>query len=68
MQTTREKLLDDIDSFIGRTGIAESRIGIEVMNDTSLISRLRKGKTITIETLDALTVYMQHAVKRGKKS
>jgi len=42
--TTRDKLIDEIDAFIARTGVKEYKIGAAVIGDPSFVLRLRRGR------------------------
>jgi hypothetical protein len=43
-------LLEEIETFCRRTGIAESTFGRQAVNDGKLCVRLRNGKDVTLET------------------
>jgi hypothetical protein len=57
--STISRLLREIDRFIKDTEISESRIGREVMGDTSLVYRLRRGRDIYTGTVDEIIGYMK---------
>jgi hypothetical protein len=57
--STVSRLLREIDRFIKDTDISESRIGREVMGDTSLVYRLRHGRDIYTGTVDEIIGYMK---------
>jgi predicted AAA+ superfamily ATPase len=48
------ELLFEIDSFLRKTGMAESTFGRKVANDGKLVARLRNGKGITTKTLEKI--------------
>ena len=55
----REKLIEEIDRFVARTGVAESRLGMEAVGNPSFVLRLRKGKRIWLDTADKVRAYMR---------
>jgi len=46
------ELLQEIDAFLGDTGMAETTFGRQVANDGKLVTRLRGGKGITTNTVE----------------
>lgn len=56
--TIIRNLLVRIDAFMSLTGVSETRLGREVMGDTSLVHRIRKGGDIYTGTVDSLDVWM----------
>ena len=50
MHSEASILLQQIESFCRRSGIAESTFGREVVNDGKLCTRLRDGRNVTLET------------------
>lgn len=56
--TTRDKLLDEINDFMARTGVKEYRIGAAVIGDPSFVLRLRKGRDPKASTVDAVRAFM----------
>ena len=55
---THEMFLDDIDKFCVRHRISAREIGIRVSNNTSLVYRLKKGISPTLETVEAVYDFM----------
>lgn len=55
----RDKLLQEIDKFVARTGVPESRLGMEAVGNPSFVTRLRRGKRIWLDTADKVRVYMR---------
>ena len=49
-QSSADFLLEEIEAFCRRTGIAESTFGRQAVNDGKLCVRLRNGKDVTLET------------------
>jgi len=49
-QNSADSLLEEIEAFCRRTGIAESTFGRQAVNDGKLCVRLRNGKDVTLET------------------
>jgi hypothetical protein len=50
-QISADSLLEEIEAFCRRTGIAESTFGRQAVNDGKLCVRLRNGKDVTLETV-----------------
>ena len=48
--STTETLLKQIEAHCAQHGIAESTFGKRAVNDGKLVSRLREGKSITLNT------------------
>ncbi|MGE0178959.1 MAG: hypothetical protein AB7O91_03960 [Sphingomonas sp.] len=57
---THQDVIDGVDAFLARhpRKTSERQIGIQVMNDPSLIGRLRRGGTATLATLNKLAAFM----------
>jgi hypothetical protein len=55
----RDKLLQEIDRFVARTGVPESRLGMEAVGNPSFVTRLRRGKRIWLDTADKVRTYMR---------
>ncbi len=64
----REKLLEDIEAFLKRTGIGATRFGVEVNGERGLMIRLRGGSDVTLGTAEKIRRYMrENDVARPKK-
>jgi len=59
-------LLDEIESFCRRNGIAESTFGKRVVNDGKFVGRLRSGSGITTTTVKKVREYMSANKLQGK--
>lgn len=57
--TTRDALLTQIETFLTVTGMAASEFGRLVLNDTSLVKRLRDGADVRLGTADKITAFMK---------
>src|SRR5260221_3255736 len=58
---TAEQLLSEIADYCRRAGMAESTFGRHAVNDGKLVSRLRIGGRLTMETLEpGRTVLWEH--------
>jgi hypothetical protein len=55
----RQKLLQDIECFIDKFGLAASRFGLLAMNDPALVKRLRAGGDVRTETAQKLRDFMR---------
>lgn len=51
-------LLEEIDSFLARTGMAETTFGKKALNDGKAIGRLRNGGRMWPETVEKLRGFM----------
>jgi hypothetical protein len=58
MISEANSLLRDIESFCQQAGIAESTFGREAVNDGKLCSRLRNGRSVTLETAARVRRYI----------
>jgi len=56
--TIQTELLNEIDAFLGATGMAETTFGREAANDGKLMARLRSGKGVTTRTVEKLRAFM----------
>ena len=59
MKSTSEGLLQEVEAFCRNAGIAESTFGRQAVNDGKLCSRLRAGKSVTLETAARVRDYIQ---------
>ncbi|HVL30083.1 MAG TPA: hypothetical protein VM326_05135, partial [Sphingomicrobium sp.] len=59
-------LLAEIEAFCGRSGMAVSRFGKAVVNDFSLVNRLRKGARVTEATIARAREYIAGAAHGGE--
>lgn len=60
----KEALLEAIEKFIARHGIPETVFGMRAMNDPSFIAKLRKGRSVRIDTAEHLRTYMRDFEKK----
>ena len=59
---TAEQLLSEIADYCRRVGMAESTFGRRAVNDGKLVSRLRIGGRVTMETVERVRTFMsEHA-------
>lgn len=63
--TARETLLQEIEEFLKREHIAPSVFGRMALNDTALMTRLRAGSDVRMETADRLRSFMR-SYHKGK--
>lgn len=65
--TERDKLLEEIATFLRATGMAPTIFGREAVGDTALVSRMKAGRNITLATVDRIRKYMaEHAPASAK--
>ena len=60
-------LLQEIDAFLGRTGMTPTRFGQEVMNNSSFVRQLRRGGSVTLRTVDKVRSYMAASEQAERK-
>src|SRR6267142_4280648 len=59
---TAEQLLNEIADYCRRVGMAESTFGRRAVNDGKLVSRLKIGGRVTMETVERVRSFMsEHA-------
>jgi hypothetical protein len=64
---TAEQLLNEIADYCRRVGMAESTFGRRAVNDGKLVSRLRIGGRVTMETVDRVRTFMtDHATLESR--
>jgi hypothetical protein len=63
-----EKLLCEIEAFLLRTHMGQTRFGVEAMGDRSLVTRLRSGKSVTLKSADRIRSYMRENAKKKHRA
>ena len=63
-----EQLLQEIETYCRRAGIAESTFGRHAINDGKLCSRLRAGKNVTLTTAERVRTYIADNVPDKRPS
>jgi hypothetical protein len=65
---TREQLIAEIDEFLGRSDIkmTESTFGRLAVNDGKLVSRLRSGGGLTLETAEKIQAFIRDYRSRAE--
>jgi hypothetical protein len=53
-----EQLLDEIEQFLDETLMRASTFGHKTVADGKLVERLRKGRTVTLDTASAIRQFM----------
>lgn len=64
MHTATDTLLQEIEAYCQRVGIAESTFGRHAINDGKLCARLRSGKSVTLTTAERVTEFIQRNSRR----
>lgn len=59
MQSSTDALLQEIEDYCQRAGIAESTFGRHAINDGKLCSRLRSGKNVTLATAERVQDFIR---------
>lgn len=54
------KLLAEVNAFLKRSGMAESTLGKNALQNSRAIVRLRQGGAVSIERAEALRTYMRN--------
>jgi hypothetical protein len=60
MKPARQILLEEIESFLETSGMKPTNFGLECLNDSALITRLRAGSDVTLGTADKIRLYMRN--------
>jgi hypothetical protein len=55
----REELIEELDSFLDRHGLADTRFGILAVGDGHLVKRIRDGRPIRRSTVLKIRKWMQ---------
>jgi|GEM_PF-6687497 len=58
MQTVRDTLLTEIETFLAMHDLTASEFGISCLHDPSFVFRLRDGKDIRASTVDKVRRWM----------
>lgn len=67
MSSTKQ-LLADIEAFLSRTGMHETTLGKLVRNDSKMLTSLRAGSSVTLDTADRIRAVMaDHDVKSRRR-
>lgn len=62
------EILAEISDYCRRSGLAESTFGRLAVNDGKLVSRLRDGGTVTVDTLARLRTFMSHGSVEAQRT
>ena len=70
--STKEKLRDDVNSFLERHDMRASNFGRMVRNNSALVIRIRSLKVSDVEAVDAIYAWMaaydkSHPVKKKRR-
>lgn len=66
--TTAAQLLGQIEAYCRRTKTAETTFGREAVNDGKLVSRLRAGRSITLDTVAKIEAALSEDQSVGAES
>ncbi len=66
MGSTAENLLAEIEAYLARTGETATKFGVAAVRDGHLVSKLRKGASVTLKTADKVRAYMRAKAPAGK--
>lgn len=65
MIPTKVEILEAIDGFIAENGISQTRFGYLTTGDPSLVTKLRAGRGININTLDKIAKFVRYGESDG---
>ena len=66
VMSTREALLAEIEKFLRDTGMSPTAFGLKSLNDSALVSRLRKGADLRSANIDKIRDFMARERNRSK--
>ena len=58
LKTAREALLNEIETFLARTGMAHTTFGRLCLNDTAFVHRLRSGTDARLDTAERVRKFI----------
>lgn len=58
LMTAREALLNEIETFLARTGLSATAFGRSCLNDTAFVHRLRHGADARLDTAERVRRFM----------
>lgn len=64
--SAQEDLLRDIEKFIAKHRMPETVFGAKAMNDTALVAKLRKGRSVRLVTAERLRAFIRDYRPDGK--
>lgn len=53
-----QDFIDEIDAFLARTGMTETRFGISALGDPNFIFDLRSGRDVRLTTVERVRQFM----------
>lgn len=56
---TKPRLIDEIETFLRRTGMPHTVFGSEAVGDKKVVLRLRKGRDVHSQTADRIRAYIE---------
>ena len=62
---THQSIIESIERYCRATGMAESTFGKRVVNDGKLLSRLRSGKSISIDTYNRIQAEIEDMAREA---
>lgn len=63
-----DQLLNEIEAFLGRTGMAATTFGQKAILNSKLVDRLRKGGTVTLQTAETIRDFMAEKKTHVRRS
>lgn len=61
MSTTLKQVLKEVEEHLAKSGTSASQFGVEIMNDSSLVFRMRDGGEIRLATIDKIRQYISRS-------
>jgi hypothetical protein len=68
MISENEKFLREVEAFLLKTEMGQTRFGVESCGNRSLVARLRSGSSVTLPTVDRVRAYMRNYNAKKKPS
>lgn len=61
MSTTLKQVLQEVEEHLAKSGTSASEFGVQIMNDSSLVFRMREGGEIRLATVDKIRQYISRS-------
>ena len=58
MGATAATLLAEIETFLARSGMSATKLGVVAVNDGHLVANLRRGASVTLKTADRVRAWI----------
>lgn len=68
MKNVEETFKVAVYRYIGRTGISDRALGINALNDSSFVTRLKQGRAPTVSVVDRVLDWMRDNPPKRKRA